>query len=80
MARETGWLIEQPGPPQPMWLEAFRLEDAQPFLLSPTAKAQDALRFSRKIDAQIFLHNLVALHPHWRSAGLIITDHEWMER
>ena len=75
--RETGWLIELPLNGQHEWLKAYRHEQGtDPFLLSPTHNASEALRFARRCDAETFLHNLVLLHPHWSQC--FVTDHEWM--
>jgi hypothetical protein len=73
---QTGWLVEQFVNGRPEWLQAFKHEEADPFLMSPTTDASKALRFARKQDAECFLHNLVKLHDCWR--GCFVTDHEWI--
>lgn len=78
---ESGWLIEEPARDGygPKWLQSFIVEEyIKPpgFWLSPTSHAADALRFARKSDAEVFLHNLQHLHRGvWDHC--IVTDHSW---
>ena len=90
MNEETAWLIELsqlPGVIGPEWLtsttwhQRWPKEKAEVWKFSPDPN--DAIRFSRKEDAQRILDILIAFcgcHEPFNRRDLIVTEHVWMDR
>jgi hypothetical protein len=65
---ETGWLVEKRGLGRPYWLTAYLGQ------LTFSADANDAIRFSRRQDAEAIIAELYDQDSH------VATEHQWGDK